>query len=387
MRKRVVTNVLRGLTIALLVPILSTNFIIVGYGLTVDDFKAYVGEAVNQADRTIVVEGQVGDETILNYDDTDEGTSQLDRLKKSFSEYEKQLEQRMNGSDDTLTIAALVSSMNTLRKDIANKEKEEQILATQSIGKGYNQDEMLDYIISSANVEIDELDFDTNSISSKFFDIGYFGDYYFKPVDNALKIVTPYGYKQNQDGTYDNKHLGMDIAAYRGSDVKSMFNGIISNVEKDVYGENDVVTMYHGNGLYTVYHHLEVNEEMTKGKRISYNDTVGTTVDTTKHEPNKENHMFIQVILDEKYINPIYVFGNTGKAMYEEWAGKTVDRYAVDSGEYFYYTDNMSVENVNKDIKPNIIYEDQATVVDEDYTVPNPGILDNVQEQLGAGEN
>ena len=145
--------------------------------------------------------------------------------------------------------------------------------------------------------------------------------------------------------------------------------------------------MYHGNGLYTVYHHVKVNEGISKGKKISYLDFIAKAVDTTKYEGDKENHILLQVVLDNEYINPLYLFGESGERLYKEWAGKTEDVYAVDNNEYFYYTEEMSVENVNKHLEPEIVYENQATVKDENYQKPNPGILNNIQEELEANGN
>ena len=386
MSKKVVTGILRGLTIVLLVPILTTNSIILSYGLTVDDLRAYIGGTVKQADNTVVVENPIEIESSSDEGNTESDTSKKERLKKDLVGYESQIERRMKESDNTLAIVALVKNAKELKEKVVAIE--EDIKAKESLYKSpYSGDTGIEQIIKSTNVLEETIKFDKDSISSQFFDIGFFGDYFFKPVDNSLRLVTPYGYKKGADGNYGSKHLGIDLVAYEGADIRPMFNGIISSVDKDIYGENDTVTMYHGNGLYTVYHHVKVNEGISKGKKISYLDFIAKAVDTTKYEGDKENHILLQVVLDNEYINPLYLFGESGERLYKEWAGKTEDVYAVGNNEYFYYTEEMSVENVNKHLEPEIVYENQATVKDENYQKPNPGILNNIQEELEANGN
>ena len=101
----------------------------------------------------------------------------------------------------------------------------------------YSGDTGIEQIIKSTNVLEETIKFDKDSISSQFFDIGFFGDYFFKPVDNPLRLVTPYGYKKGADGNYGSKHLGIDLVAYEGADIRPMFNGIISSVDKDIRGK------------------------------------------------------------------------------------------------------------------------------------------------------
>ncbi len=47
----------------------------------------------------------------------------------------------------------------------------------------------------------------------------------------------------------------------------------------------------------------------------------------------------------------------------------------------------MSVENTNKNLKPEVVYENQATVIGEDYKKPDPGVLNNIQDELEANAN
>lgn len=383
MNKNKVSRVVWGLVIVLLLPALTTDYGVVGSGFTVDDLRAYIGDAVNLVDTTVLIESNVSDETVGNASNTYRDTDRLGHLKADLKGYESQIERRMNESSDTFAIVALMTNARLLKENIEGMELSLRAVTNNS-ERATKINEGVERIIRTSNLVIDGDELDRNSIASPFFNIGFFGDFYFKPVNGPLRLITPYGYRKNDNGEFGNKHLGIDLLANEGAEINPMFNGIISDIEKDIYGDNYTVTLFHGNGLYTVYHHVEMLSGFTRGKQVSYTDVIALAVNTIEYEEDKDNHIMLQVVLDGNYINPLYLFGPTGERIFKNWESRTTEVYAVDSNEFFYYVEEMSVENVNRDLEPNVIYDNQAVVVHEGYERPNPGLLNNIQEELEA---
>lgn len=370
MMERAIVKVSRGLVIALLITVMTASYIEIGFGLTVDDFKAYIGYTVQQANDTVVVD--VGNDAVNSKEDENTGreASTVEQLNSNLQEYEKMIEQKMLKDGNTKHIilvineAIQVKSKLELAKELEKAEKAGEI-----------NSELINELVQNINSleNIDLTQFDTGDIAGRFYDIGYFGKYYEKPVENTLRLITPYGYRKLDNGKYENKHLGIDLVAYEGNTITSMFNGVIARIEEDSSGDYNTITVYHGNGMYTLYHHVIADENLAKGKKLKVGNVIGTAGNTEKHEPNKENHILFQVIIDGTYVNPLYVFGETGEKMYKDWMAKSTDIYAVDVDEEHFHTVGMEKENINKDLEPNIIYEDAK--VDSEYRLPSPGIL------------
>ena len=210
MSKKVVTGILRGLAIVLLVPILTTNSIILSYGLTVDDLRAYIGGTVKQADNTVVVENPIEIESSSDEGHTESDASKKERLKKDLVGYESQIERRMKESDNTLAIVALVKNAKELKEKVVAIE--EDIKAKESLYKSpYSGDTGIEQIIKSTNVLEETIKFDKDSISSQFFDIGFFGDYFFKPVDNSLRPTRQRALAKSSDKGFYLNHFALFV--------------------------------------------------------------------------------------------------------------------------------------------------------------------------------
>ena len=97
------------------------------------------------------------------------------------------------------------------------------------------------------------------------------------PVNGIITGV--YGSQRILNGKPKWPHYGIDIAAKKGTKIKSSGNGIVTMAENDLYYTGGTIIMDHGHGISTIYSHLEniyveVGEEITKGDIIG---TVGST--------------------------------------------------------------------------------------------------------------
>ena len=124
--------------------------------------------------------------------------------------------------------------------------------------------------IKSENNEISK----ARSINSE---LDFFKDKFVMPVEGIITGV--YGSQRILNGKPKWPHYGIDIAAQKGTKIKSAGSGIVTMSEKDLYYTGGTIIMDHGHGISTIYSHLEdiyvkINQEIKKGEIIG---TVGST--------------------------------------------------------------------------------------------------------------
>ena len=105
----------------------------------------------------------------------------------------------------------------------------------------------------------------------------FFKEQFVMPVNGIITGV--YGSQRILNGKPKWPHYGIDIAAKKGTKIKSSGTGIVTMAENDLYYTGGTIIMDHGHGISTIYSHLEniyvqVGDEITKGDIIG---TVGST--------------------------------------------------------------------------------------------------------------
>ena len=105
-----------------------------------------------------------------------------------------------------------------------------------------------------------------------FFDTGFIW-----PVEGRISGV--YGSQRILNGEPRSPHNGVDVAAPRGTPVKTMGDGIVALVNEDMFFTGKTVMIDHGLGLTSVYIHMDKTtvkegDFVTKGTQIG---TVGAT--------------------------------------------------------------------------------------------------------------
>ena len=106
----------------------------------------------------------------------------------------------------------------------------------------------------------------------------YFKDQFITPVDNAI-ITGVYGSQRILNGKPKWPHYGIDIAAKKGTMIKSSGSGVVTMAENDLYYTGGTIIMDHGHGISTIYSHLE-NVMVSVGDKINQGDIIGTVGST-----------------------------------------------------------------------------------------------------------
>ena len=108
-------------------------------------------------------------------------------------------------------------------------------------------------------------------------DLNYFSKKFIMPVEGIISGV--YGSQRILNGKPRWPHYGIDIAAKKGTPIKSSGTGVVTMAEKDLYYTGGTIIMDHGHGISTIYSHLE-NVMVNVGDLIKQGDLIGTVGST-----------------------------------------------------------------------------------------------------------
>ena len=97
------------------------------------------------------------------------------------------------------------------------------------------------------------------------------------PVDGIITGV--YGSQRILNGKPKWPHYGIDIAAKKGTLIKSSGSGVVTMAEDDLYYTGGTIIMDHGHGISTIYSHLET-VMVSVGDNINKGDIIGTVGST-----------------------------------------------------------------------------------------------------------
>ena len=108
-------------------------------------------------------------------------------------------------------------------------------------------------------------------------DLPFFKDQFIMPVEGIISGV--YGSQRILNGKPRWPHYGIDIAAKKGTMIKSSGSGVVTMAEDDLYYTGGTIIMDHGHGISTIYSHLETIM-VSVGDRINQGDIIGTVGST-----------------------------------------------------------------------------------------------------------
>ena len=108
-------------------------------------------------------------------------------------------------------------------------------------------------------------------------DLPFFKDQFIMPVKGIISGV--YGSQRILNGKPRWPHYGIDIAAKKGTEIKSSATGVVTMAENDLYYTGGTVIMDHGHGISTIYSHLE-SIIVSVGDKINQGDIIGTVGST-----------------------------------------------------------------------------------------------------------
>lgn len=93
-------------------------------------------------------------------------------------------------------------------------------------------------------------------------------------------------------------HLGVDITAAAGEQVKATFDGKVKSIDKedDTYF-GTVVEIDHGNGYVTKYKLLD-NVSVNVGDSVKTGDVIGVVADGCYYECKEDSHIHVELLLN-----------------------------------------------------------------------------------------
>ena len=97
------------------------------------------------------------------------------------------------------------------------------------------------------------------------------------PVEGIISWV--YGSQRILNGKPKWPHYGIDIAANKGTKIRSSASGTVTMAEDDLYYTGGTIIMDHGHGISTIYSHLE-SVMVSVGDKINQGDIIGTVGST-----------------------------------------------------------------------------------------------------------
>ncbi len=98
-------------------------------------------------------------------------------------------------------------------------------------------------------------------------------------------------------------HTGVDLAAEKGTSVKSAGEGVVSKVYNDqMWGTT--VEIEHPDGTVTIYSSLSTKVPVKKGQNIESGQAIGTVDNSARVELSEASHLHFAVKRDGKFIDP-----------------------------------------------------------------------------------
>ena len=108
-------------------------------------------------------------------------------------------------------------------------------------------------------------------------DLPFFKNQFIMPVKGIISGV--YGSQRILNGKPKWPHYGIDIAAEKGTKIKSSATGVVTMAETDLYYTGGTIIMDHGHGISTIYSHL-ATLNVQVGDEVSQGDIIGTVGST-----------------------------------------------------------------------------------------------------------
>lgn len=128
------------------------------------------------------------------------------------------------------------------------------------------------------------------------------------PVRGHFFITSLYGFRVHPLEGEWKAHAGLDLVAPVGTDILSVWGGVVSRVYTSEKGGN-TVEVQHDDGLYTRYLHMQ-EISVKEGQVLKQYDVVGKLGGTGAVTGA---HLHFEVHLDGESVNPIYFFGKMGE--------------------------------------------------------------------------
>lgn len=118
-----------------------------------------------------------------------------------------------------------------------------------------------------------------------------------QPVEG--RISSKFGFKRIINDIPKSPHKGIDIAAKQGTPIKASAPGIVTLVD-DLFFTGNTVVIDHGQGLQTIYCHLN-ETSVREGSKVDLDTTIGTVGKTGRATGP---HLHFGVVLNQVKVDP-----------------------------------------------------------------------------------
>lgn len=99
-------------------------------------------------------------------------------------------------------------------------------------------------------------------------------------------------------------HKALDISSEKGSEVKSLTNGVVEDVfSSDKYGYS-VKVKDEDKGIVVVYSNLDKDTKVVKDQKIKEGQVMGKVGDSSRAESEDGTHVHLEVYKNDKLIDP-----------------------------------------------------------------------------------
>lgn len=99
-------------------------------------------------------------------------------------------------------------------------------------------------------------------------------------------------------------HAGVDIASDRGTPVKAVADGVISDIRNDSYYGITIV-VDHGQGLQTLYRNLASDETVSVNQKVKQGEVIGSIGNTAADESAEQPHLHFEVLKNNASVDPL----------------------------------------------------------------------------------
>jgi len=133
----------------------------------------------------------------------------------------------------------------------------------------------------------------------------------YSPVNGRSRLTSGFGWRPSPFSGKREFHGGIDLAAARGTSIVAPADGIVERAFVDP-ASGLVVVLEHGNGMETVYGHLD-RISVWEGKDVKRGEPLGTLGSTGWRSTGPHVHYAVKI--EGKYVNPRrYLFENENPA-------------------------------------------------------------------------
>lgn len=319
--KSVNTSIWRVLVTTLSIMCITGNSFVV-YGYTNDDIRELVGEqrldnqdyikklqdVIKIRDRAVEI-GNMAD-AINEISSNNTAYEKISDINKEISELNSRLVELENNLAKPNDILGVIKQIEAL--DSEKSKLDVLIIDTEIDVDDTKYEEEYNYAMNKMQYVNDE------------FDLGNIATDTPNPYGSAkLSLYEPYGDIRNLynlDEIYHNNGIYIKKPGDKNDTslehIRSIFSGVVIGIVENDPTWGSYITVKHGKGLETSYSFLnKVN--VIVGQEIKQGHIIG--------ESNNE-YIYLEVKLDNHYIDPIYLFGKQGIAAYNDWISVNNER-------------------------------------------------------------